>query len=205
MLSWQNAEPKPHTPFRIMATNDSTVLEKMQREEERKALLSGASISSRVSLSGVRRSGVVDKCYTFTTLLCAFAFPLLGICIVILGAIIADFSSGANVAGGAYVGGGTAELVLGACLILRLLFNLCKLSRRSCGETTNCVLFLALTFAFLVWCGVAFSLCLAVILNGLNYHEDWRETTAMVLSCISLVLVLVFGASACCWAGCPAD
>ncbi|CAI8043935.1 hypothetical protein GBAR_LOCUS24399, partial [Geodia barretti] len=33
LLSWQNAEPNPHTPFRIMATNDSAVLEKMQREE----------------------------------------------------------------------------------------------------------------------------------------------------------------------------
>jgi hypothetical protein len=204
-LAQQPRRTHTHTPVRIMATNESAVLERMQREEERTALLSGASISSRMSLSGVRRSGVVDKCYTFTTLLCAFAFPLLGTCIVILGAIIADFSSGAHVAGGAYVGGGTAELVLGACLILRLLFHLCKLSRRSCGETTNCVLFLALTFAFLVWCGVAFSLCVAVVLNGLNYHEDWRETTAMVLSCISLVLVLVFGGSTCYWAGCPAD
>ena len=191
-------------PVQIMATNDVAGLQKMQREEERTALLnSGGSITSRISLSGMRRSAAVDKCYTFTTVLCAVAFPLLGTCIMILGAIIV--SSSAHVAGGAYVGGGTAEFVLGLCLILRLLFQQCKLLRRSCGETTNYVLFVALTFAFLVWCAVAFSLCAGIILNGLNYRGDWRETVAMVLSCISLVLVLVFGGSVCCWAGCPAD
>ncbi|CAI8046841.1 hypothetical protein GBAR_LOCUS25903 [Geodia barretti] len=103
---------------------------------------------------------------------------MLGICIVILGAIIADFSSGANVAGGAYVGGGTAELVWGLASYSDAIQPV-QAVQKKCGETTNCVLFLALTFAFLVWCGVAFSLCLAVILNGLNYHEDRRETTAM--------------------------
>lgn len=181
-----------------MATNNVGALERMDEDE---ALL---SISSHTSLSGGRLSRM-DKCYVFTTLLCALTFPVLGTFILILGIFITHLNSNANVAGGAYVGGGTAEIILGACLVAKLSLQLCKLSRRRGREIANYILFVILTFAFLVWCAVAFSLCLAVVMNGLNYGGGWREATAMALSCISLVLVLVFGGTTCYWAGCPAD
>ena len=186
-----------------MATNDIEGLESMHSEGERTALLL-SSLSSRAPFSG-RRHAVAGRCFTFTTVFCALSFPLLGACILVLGVLITGWSDDAHVAGGAYVGGGTAEIALGGCLVLRLLLKLCKLSRTSGGETANCLLFVALTFSFMVWCAVVFSLCVAVILNGLNYGGDWRETTAMALSGASLLLVLVFGGSVCCWAGCPAD
>ena len=176
-----------------MATSGVDGLEKMESEGEKAPLLeSGAS---QLSVS-TRRRVCLDRCFSLITILCAVLFPLLGASILALGA------QDAGVVGGAYVGGGTAELVLGVCLVLRLVY---QLLRRTPGDTASCVLFAVLTFCFMVWCAVVCTLCAALVLNGLNYERNWRETAAMTLSSLSLVLVLVFGGSVCCWAGCPAD
>ena len=179
-----------------MATSGVDGLEKMESEGEKAPLLeSGAS---QLSVS-TRRRVCLERSFSLITILCAVLFPLLGASILGLGALISQD------AGGAYVGGGTAELVLGVCLVLRLAYQLLRLPRRTPGDTANCVLFAVLTFCFMVWCAVVCTLCAALVLNGLNYERNWRETAAMTLSSLSLVLMLVFGGSVCCWAGCPAD
>ena len=183
-----------------MATGGVDELEGMESEGTR---LLKSSISSQTSLSGRRR---IDTCFPVVTALCALFFPLLGACILSLGAVITrSHSDSRSLAGVAYIGGGTAELVLGLCLLARVLFLLMKLPRISSSDMASCLLFVALTLSFLVWCAVTFALSAAVLLNGMNYGGDWREVVAMTLSSVSLVLMLVFGVSACCWAGCPAD
>ena len=107
-----------------MATSGVDGLEKMESEGEKAPLLeSGAS---QLSVS-TRRRVCLDRCFSLITILCAVLFPLLGASILALGA------QDAGVVGGAYVGGGTAELVLGVCLVLRLVY---QLLRRTPGDTS---------------------------------------------------------------------
>lgn len=181
-----------------MATKCIDTLEELSPKHERRSLLaSGESTSSRRSRTGVERCLI-----KWTDGLCSIAFLSLGACILSLGIVTSDLYSGA------YVAGGAAELLLGVCLLVRLLAT-CKkcsagLSRN--GDTTNCVLFIALAVLFLVWCTTVCCYCAAIVLSVLRYKEgDGRLVAAMALSAVSLVLEFVFGASVCYRMGCPAD
>ena len=177
-----------------MATQCIDSLEELSPKHEKRSLLaSGESTSSRRSRTGVEK---------WTDGLCSVAFLSLGACILILGIVTSDLYSGA------YIAGGAAELLLGVCLLVRLLATSKKcsagLSRN--GDTTSCALFTALAVLFLVWCTTVCCYCAAIVLSVLRYKEgDGRLVAAMALSAVSLVLEFVFGASVCYRVGCPAD
>lgn len=170
--------------------------------EKRSLLASGVSISSRASTSSIRSPGV-EKCYFWTTVTCSVSFLLLGIPAVVLGAVATTW----HTSGSAYVGGGTAELILGTCLTLRVVFQClnCLPRRRNAGNTTSCVLFAILAFVFLMWCCVICSFCTALALSAYNYSREKSEDVAIAIASVSLVLGFMFGVSVCCWAGCPPD
>ena len=178
-------------------------LERPSPDHERKSLVSsGASTSSQLSVS--RRRAGVERCFYWTTVVCGIAFLFLGICILPLGIVASNWYTGS------YIAGGATESVLGVCLIVRLMLKCTKCpgvstSLRNAGDTTSCVLFVALTLLFLVWCATVCSFCTALVLSAMNYGGDRTEVAAIVLSCVSLVLEFVFGGSVCCWAGCPMD
>ena len=187
-----------------MATPKSSIktLERVppDSEQERRVLLeaSGASATSRASVLSRRRGGVAGKWFNCTMALCGVPLLPLGASIIALGIVILNSNTTA------YVVGGAAELVLGACILLWLTFQCIKCPRRELF-TGDTVLFVALTVLFLVWCAVVCSLCAALVMSGLHYKGDERELAAIILSCVSLVLVFLFGGRVCCWAGCPAD
>ena len=179
---------------------DSSLLEALERDNEKRSLIeSGVSVTSRASISSRRR----DRCYFWASALCGASFLLLGTPVAVLGAT----ASAWRTSYGAYVAGGTAELVLGACLVLRLVLQCfhCLPRRRKAGEAAGWVLFVTLTLIFLVWCTVVCSFCVAVAWSAVNYSGDTREAVDLALSCASLVVGFAFGVSVCCWAGCPAD
>lgn len=178
-----------------MATRYLDSLEELSPKHERRSLLaSGENTSSR--------SPSVERCFLWTDGLCSLAFLFLGACILSLGVVTSGLYSGA------YMAGGGAELLLGVCLLVRLLSTCKKCSglSRNGGNTTSCVLFTALAVLFLVWCTTVCCYCAALVMSALQYKEEnGRVIAAMSLSVVSLVLEFVFGASVCYRVGCPAD
>ena len=180
-----------------MATNIASRLERIPPDRERVHLLeSGASTFGR--------RVVVERCHYGNTALCSIAFLLLGPVIAALGAATPNINPHASAT---YIAGGAAELVLGVCLIVRLIVKCsnCGGISTSTGDYTNCFLFATLTLLFLVWCATVCSFCAALVFSGVDYTGDRREVSAIVLTCISLLLQIVFGASVCFWAGCQVD
>lgn len=184
-------------------------LEKMNSEGgEGSPLIERGSSPSRFSYrSNGRRQTGTNKCFSVVTTSSAFLFFCLGTCVLTFGVVMLHRSDNRRAAGGVYAGGGAAELILGICLLFGTLSQtICRLyTRMTASETASLVQFTALTFSFMIWCAGVFCLCVAVVLSGLNYAGDWREMAAITLSSVSLVLMLAYGGSVCCWAGCPAD
>ena len=183
-----------------MATNYIDSLERNPLDGEKTSLLARRGrIPGRIVFTSTpgRRSSGLGRCIYCTTSFCAVAFFLLGACTVSLGIVISESRTSA------YTAGGGAELVLGVCLLLGLMLQCFKCPKTR--ATGDCVLFAALTLLFLVWCAVVCSHCVGLVFSALNYSGDKLELTAIVLSCVSLLLAFLFGGGVCCWAGCPAD
>lgn len=185
-----------------MATDYISSLERNTPNEEKTSLLARRDrVSGRIGLftsTPSRHGGGLGRCIYWTTSFCGVAFILLGACTLSLGIVISKYRTSA------YTAGGGAELVLGACLLLGLMLE-CSKCPRPAKSTGDCVLFIALTLLFLLWCAAVCSYCVALVFSALNYNGDRRELSAILLSSLSLLLTLVFGGSVCCWAGCPAD
>ena len=147
----------------------------------------------------------VDRCFLWTNVFSGATFFFLGLVIIIMSAYVSNswYKS-------AYLAGGVCEVLLGSGLLTRLLLMCLKFPGLSTplqktGDATSCLLFLALTLLFLVWVTSVCALFAAVVQNALNIGVPEEDIVLITISCVSIILELLFGGSVCLFVGCSID
>ena len=152
-----------------------------------------------------RRRGGIDRCFVWINALLGLAFAVLGAW-VFVEALIASRKPYT----GPYISGGLSQFVLGLGVLVYLVLQCFKfpgvsLSPRTASDATSCMLFTALTVLFLLWVSAACSFLASLILISLHSDKDRWRITALIFSCISLLLEFIFGGSVCMWGRCAVD
>ena len=152
-----------------------------------------------------QRRTKVDWCFLWTSVFLGITFLFLGLVIIIMSAYVSN-----SWYKGAYMAGGVCEVVLGSGLLIRLLLMCLKFPGLStplqkAGDATSCLLFLALTLLFLVWATTVCTLFAAVVQNALHIGNPEEDIALITISCVSIILELLFGGSVCFFVGCSID